>query len=282
MSKVFHYHPSHGVAIYDSTTSPTPDGAPLINPLANLSRLSFHSNLRYPRFIPSKIVTGSAQIPTQVEETRFSGQISLYAHGMGDVPVVFGMITSVSHSLLSGEFAHYIVAPNDTPWLGSVPVFTRKTTVAPLDKSVACTHWVALAATSTHVVMRYFGFNISGSQFNSGVTTVNYKIFVLDTTVATDNFTANPSLPLLSLTATGMQVGRGKFNTDHAYLKLGSTVHPSVIARGETCVIKGTPSVTALDEIENGWGWRFSADGKTLEYFVASSSFAADVEHVGL
>lgn len=291
MGNVLHFHPDYGLAVYNSTTSPVPDGAPLISPLANLSRLSFHSELRYPRWIPAKIVTGSASIPAKSSNTRFSGSVDLYAHGMGDVPVVFGTITGISHTYASGEPGTNntrVFPTTPLPWLGTVPVLGQAYTASfnppTAGYAVKGVHFAALAATTTHVVMRYMGFNALGSGDKTGATSISYKIYVLDTTLETDNFDGDPAQPLLKIEGDGrVRVGRGKFDTDFYYLKQGSAVDPVELAVGKTMDVVGSMTDASPDGLFTAeWGFRFKVGSSSLEYYnTAGSTFAATTETAG-
>jgi hypothetical protein len=269
------YPPANALAIYD-TNAPATDNDPMFNPLDHMDVIRFHSNLRYARFIKSLTVTGSTTIPARGQNLLFSGTRTLFAHGFGVEPVVFGRINSVSHSPTSGQFALWDTPNGAGPWAGSVPVFCWKGT----DNGRGCGHFVRLGSTSSNVVMGYFGMNPSGV-VGSGVTTINYTIHVLDSTINSDNLAPDPTKAQMTLSGSRITAGRGIFDTDYRYLKENGA-QEILLPRGATMVIKGTPNAAPLSSLNQDWGWRYSINGFVLDCGNGSSSFAATFNDVGI
>lgn len=89
------------VAIYTNGSD-----APMTNPLGNLSRTKFHSDLDYIPFVPARTINATLTTPVSVaSRTR---TINLGAHGQAGIPFVFGYV------VISGE---------KVPLCGSVPVY---------------------------------------------------------------------------------------------------------------------------------------------------------------
>jgi hypothetical protein len=268
------YPPANALAIYD-TIAPRTDNDPMFNPLDHMDVVRFHSGLGYARFIRTLTVSGSTTIPAQSANTIFTGNRTLLTHSFGVEPVVFGKITSVSHNPGSGQFAFWDTPSGDGPWCGSVPVFAWQGA----DEGRGCGHFAALGATSTTVRMNYFGINPEGA--SSGVTTINYRLYILDSTINSNNLAPDPTKAQLTLDGGRITAGRGIFDTDYRYMREG-TSDQFVLAVGPTMVIKGSPDSDPLGGLNQHWGWRYSIDGFTLQSGNGSSSFAASLERVGI
>jgi hypothetical protein len=70
------------------------------NPLVDLSRVLFHSNLDYPSVISTQ--DRSITLPARTT-TPFYTIHTLFAHGRPGIPFVFGYITSLSNLSLAGS-----------------------------------------------------------------------------------------------------------------------------------------------------------------------------------
>lgn len=225
MAIVLRFLPSAGaLAVYDTPTPTAPDDGPMTAPLSNLSRIKFHSGLTYPAFIPSLRTTSSSTLPNLNPNTRYNGSINLFAHGRGEVPILFGRINSVSRS--SGVA---VTTSTNIPWHGSVPVATTSGTI-----------WVTLGADATHVVMRYFGWRSPGTSTEINGLTVNWTVDVLDATISgTNQFAGVSSAPQLELLGTRITAGRRKFDTDRTYMRQNAGTNQVRLARGATMTITG-------------------------------------------
>ena len=269
MPTVLRYKPDVAkLAVYETADVLNPSDGPINDPLNNLSSIKFHSDLRYPRFVPSKIADASYTLTLAPNNRIIQTDINVATHGMADVPVVFGKINSVTASVQSAAN----LAPADTPWCGSVPIwkvgFSRAL-------------FAALGANSTHVVLRLYGI-VPPAGGNLGTITINFRYYVLDTTVTTDAFDADGSLPQLKLEGTRIRVARGKFDTNFSYMRQGSTTDPVVLAKGESMVLKGTPNASPLSDGNQQWGFRYSVNGKVIDSDQATSTFNATIATAGL
>lgn len=85
------------IAIYD-TSSPSGEDAPFTDPMANLSYLRFHSSLHMPRIISTTTysLTLSAYSIDTINRTTYT----VAAHGRGGIPLVFGVIPSLSLTMM--------------------------------------------------------------------------------------------------------------------------------------------------------------------------------------
>lgn len=265
MPTVMRFKPDiQALAVYETADVTAPTDAPMNDPLNNLSALKFHSGLRYPRFIPSKIVDRSVVFNPNPNNRMVKESINLYAHGTGDTPIVFAKYTSGSSSL-SGPNPPEML-PVNTPWAGSLPL---------LQMGFGMAIWGSIGANSTHVRLFLEGASAFISAGTYATYTFNLRIYVLDTSITTDQFDADGALPQLKLEGTRIRAGRGKFDTDFAYIRQGATTDEIVLARGESMVMKGTPNAAPLTDPNQNWGWRYSVNGKTRESYVGDSSFAA-------
>lgn len=278
MPKYLRYLPSAGALAVYSTSSPSTDNDPLTDPLDHLDVIDFHSGLRYPAIIPAKIVTGSSTIPAQDGNDYFSGSIDIYEHGMGDVPVVIGKITSVETDpdVAGGD---YVTIGTPVPWCGSVPLL-YKTGASESGNRRPWTTWAHLAATDTHVILRYFG--MTGVLRPHGDIDIDWKIYVMDTTIDNGLFAGDPTKPMLELLGDRITAGQRKFDTDRGYLRLGAGLDQNVLPKGETMVINGIPDREDLDEVDNDWGWRWSVAGVTIwAGYGGAGTFEAEYDTAG-
>ena len=258
------------IAVYDVTDPTNPDDAAMNTPLAYLSRVKFHSDFRYPAVVPGKIVTGTSTIPGQSGNTNYNGQINIYAHAMGDTPLVFGKITA-----LAGGGANLTLISTPVSFAGSVPVAYVSSVVSPFGV------FAHLGSSTTHVVLLYFGicpFGVTTSDI-----TVTWEIMVLDTTINGVGFAANPAKPVFEKVGDRITMGRGKIDSERGYLRKNATSNQTRLISGETIVVVGSPNGSNYTLASNGWAWRFSDGNVALQANGGvSSSFAASATVMGL
>jgi hypothetical protein len=272
MPLVTRYLPSAGaLAVYETANVLAPSDAPLTDPLNNLNVIKFHSGLRYPRFIPAKTVDRSYTLNPNPSGSLINTAVDLYAHGMADTPIVLAKYQSGSSSFVGANPSE--MPPVDTPWTGSLPLINFGFGIAV---------WGSIESNATHVRLILEGFSLS-QPGTFAQYTFNMRLYVLDTSVTVDQFDADGALPMLQITSSRVRVGRGKFDTNFAYLRQGSTTDPIVLVEGESMVIKGTPNANPLSDPNQDWGWRSSVNGKTRESAVGgTSTFTASFKSAGL
>jgi hypothetical protein len=82
------------VAIYRG-----PDDAPFTNPLANLSRVLFHSDLQYPTIIGQ--VSGSITFPARGANLLDRATQVMFAHGRPGFPMVLGQFNNLDGQVVT-------------------------------------------------------------------------------------------------------------------------------------------------------------------------------------
>lgn len=117
-----------------------PGDAPFTDPLGNVARLRFHSDLEYPSIIDVR--SGSVTFPAlAVNQTR-QAVYPLFYHNQGGTPFVEGTIT---------------VGPNTIAFSGSVPVARGEgVTGAGYWAGREFARWAHLGVTPTEVVISEF------------------------------------------------------------------------------------------------------------------------------
>jgi len=138
------------VAIYTGA-----DDDPFDEPLDNLSRVLFHSELLYPAIISEQ--SGTLNLPSRGANSETVASHTLFAHGQSGTPLVIGYATLDSTRV---------------PLAGSVPVqFNAR----------GWARWIALGADGTNVKMAESCFTQLGSGF--GGISVPWVAYVLDVTI---------------------------------------------------------------------------------------------------
>ncbi len=125
------------------------------DPLLDLSRVYFHSNLLYPKIVNK--VSGSITLPAIGTNTERLALYILFSHGLSpNQPIVFGYLTGLSVDKVSMD--------------GSVPVQTNINGFA---------QWVILGADSTNVLLHENTITHQLAGFNA--ITLNYVVYITDT-----------------------------------------------------------------------------------------------------
>lgn len=109
----FHARGDGVVAIYNGA-----DTAPMDNPLGNLSRLIFHSGLRYPKIIAQH----SGTIPLPLRGAGYAGSVvhNLVAHGRPGTPLVVGYATIGGNRIRLGGTVP--IQMTDRGWLRAISI----------------------------------------------------------------------------------------------------------------------------------------------------------------
>lgn len=148
------------VAVY---TDPELGDAPVTNPLANVSRIRFHSDLEYPRVV--NVVDGSITLQAIAANITYRQTHFLFVHGLGFTPFVEGYADNGIN--------------NGIPLSGSVPIVRQSSD--PYTNEAGFCRWLHLGATPTHVVIQEFSLSSDDASF--GASTVTYRVYVTDTAV---------------------------------------------------------------------------------------------------
>lgn len=185
------------------------DDAPFNDPLGNLSRVLFHSDLNYPAIV--REVSGTLTLPARGANSGGWTAHNLFPHGRSGTPLVLGYI-------VMGSLRQRIA--------GSVPV---------QGNAYGWARWLSIGADTTNVKMAESWFNGGpGGGSPYGAISVAWRVFVLETT-----FESNPALTdeALYISPTDFRAGRGKFNARNRYLRNGNTLQNfPVVIGGHTLV----------------------------------------------
>ncbi len=241
------------VAIYKVQSRTSLDDEPLNDPytIANLQRLQFHSALIAPSTTAALTQAVTVTIPAQPADTKYAGQINLFAHGKGEPCMV------------EGRFMDLETVGNHVAINGSMPV-----NVTPTGHAT----WIALGSNNTHVVIVYFGITHAGfAAFNLTIEASAY-----DYLASGPAPTGNPSLPLFEMPEGAsppyITLGRGKIDSRKRYIRKVDAGADFAIATGPTLSIigSGNTGITASGrgswaQEELGWRWRYSCAGFTKQ-----------------
>lgn len=254
------------VAIYKCTSRTSLDDEPLDDPypIANLQRTQFHTAHIYPSTTAALTQAVTVTIPAQSADTKYSGQINLFAHGKGEPCMV------------EGRFMDLDTVGNYVAIAGTMPV-----NVTPTGHAT----WVALGSTDTHVVIVYFGITHLG--FSAFSLTIEASAY--DYLASGPAPTGNPSLPLFEhvprdgATPPYLTMGRGRFDTRRRYIRKVDANGDFAMATGPTLSIigSGNTGVTASGrgswaQEELGWRWRYSCAGYTKQTLVGWNGAATN------
>lgn len=233
------------LAIYSVPDHTSTDNAPLNDPYAHPDRLQFHSGMVTPSTTPDLTQTHTINIPGRGANTKYSGQLNLFAHGKGQPCMVEGRILN-----LNG-------AGNHVTFNGTVPVQVTATGHAT---------WLALGSTATHVVVVYFGITAAGfGTFNLAIEASAYDFLASGPAPTFD-----PGQPLMKHVKNQyLQIGRGMVDTRRRYLRKVDAGGDLFLATGPTLSIIGSGNTGAAPvgqsgswvQNEVGWRWRYSCAG---------------------
>lgn len=254
------HNPSSGdVAIYSVPSHASTDNTPLTAPFNDPSRLQFHSGIYAPSTTPALTQEVTITIPAQSANTKYDGQINLFAHGKGEPCMVEGLIKGIGPS---GE---------DVAFNGTMPVNVG---------AMGHATWLALGATDTHVVVVYFGITgPSSPPFNGGFSAFNLDIeaSAYDFLASGSAPAANPALPAIKhVKNSHLMLGHGVIDTRRRYLRRVESGGDFALATGPTLTIVGHGHTDAGPgdfgswvQNEQGWRWRYSCNGYVKETTVA-------------
>lgn len=227
---------SGAVAIYSVPSRSSTDNSPLNDPFADPSRLQFHSGAVFPSTTEALTQTINVTIPAQAQQTKYSGQINLFMHGLGEACMVEGRLLN---ALGAGQHVGFN---------GSMPVNVS-------NKGHAT--WLALGATTTHVVLVYFGITAGAlGAFNLTIEASAFNYFASGGPPV-----ANPSLPLIRHVLNSfLQLGRGMVDTRRRYIRRVASGGDAVLAIGPTLSIIGSGGGAVVQD-QVGWRWRYACAG---------------------
>jgi hypothetical protein len=200
------------MAIYTVPTIASTDDAPLANPLANASRVRFHSDLNYVRVISTH--TGTLTLPVRATQTQVKVDHVLFAHGQASVPMVMGRITNLP---AQDGTMHKVPLGSMVP----VGIYTPNGKYA---NESTLHRWVCLAVDETNVYLREYGFvsasgyrwiapNNTPQSYADGWTaqSINWVVHVTDFLVTGPAPTVDMTKPSIIIDDDKVEAGYGKF-----------------------------------------------------------------------
>lgn len=150
------------VAIYTVPTVDSTDDAPFTNPLANLSRVKFHSALDYPKVIEERTINLS--LPLRTTEGEFTASYNLFAHGQAGFPWVL---------------ASFRIGSLNVAATGSVPVQKAlKYRAASAGDPTPWPRWISIGATSTMVTA--YEYTVLADNARVAAITIPVTVWVTD------------------------------------------------------------------------------------------------------
>lgn len=261
MTMALIHDPAYGLAVYD-TTLPAYDPGPLANPTAYPNVVKFHSALQYPAI--KTTATYSASLPALTGTVSngwlvgnyHSGRITLGQHGQADVPIIKAMLIGFDGAdrPLQGTFITDVGA-------GSTEAarFFRCIDIGISGADVILT-WRAIV-----------GANVGASTQAYAARSLSIKVWVFDWTISGSPTLYDPNKPLLELSSSRVQVGRGMFDTSRSYVRSDTGSENTILTQGATTFVNGTETNAAAPT----WGWRQSVDGHTKQGQLGGSDVAA-------
>ncbi len=149
------------VAIYDvETREPNIGNEPFTDPLSHVSKLHFHSSLRYPGIVST--VRGNLSLPAVSAGTFYEDTYNIHVHGLSGAPYVEGVI------YLGGQWV---------TMAGSVPI-DQDVGGSPDDGS-SFARFLNLGSSETRVL--FHEYSITHSSYGGyAAQTIPYVIYVTD------------------------------------------------------------------------------------------------------
>lgn len=243
MLPIFHARGSDGtVAIFEG------DRDVVDNPLVDLSRLFFHSNLRHVTVV--NVIEGSFDLAAIGHPGTAPINHTLKVHGVDGVPRVFGRLIDVD-SGFDGTVTY--------PWVGHVPVQWPRVYDGNYNNGGA--RWLALGADDTNLIANEIGINPLVSTTIPAIT-VNYQVFITSTILDGEQ----PALSdvALRITPDELIAQRGLFSTKNRYLQKSGQNTDFVMAGGRTMeMIQGDGGPATGD---THLQLRWEVDGEVREF----------------
>lgn len=194
------------------------------DPLADLSRVRFHSSLDYPAVVDVR--DGSTALPSLTANTTRITTYNLFAHGRPGIPMVLGYIKNFGNGFV--------------PLAGSVPLAMS---------SGLPTQFVTLGADATNVKLHEYTF--TGATQGIAAKTVQWQAAVFDVDLTLEDDPEPLSVNAIKLTATRVELSRGKFDSDNRYIRAALAGVP--MPKGRTLTQTG------------GGNYWYSMDGHILK-----------------
>lgn len=232
------------------------DDAPLTNPLDNLSRLKFHSALKYPKIktdvatipldLPARTTPNAALAAYKSEQGTYTQSYTLFKHNRAGMPWVLGSA---------------LVAGVNVGFCGSIPV--------QVDGPWA--RWLSIGADETHV--RAFEYTVvdwekarKRSKANIPAITIPIKLWITDEILegTDDSDKSVPSNVTISIKPNRVIFNGGLFDSNFRYLRKVASGWLSTLLAGPSLAFSTDASML------NRISWRF----KCGAYTVASPSSA--------
>lgn len=259
---------SDAVAIFKVLDGDPSDDAPLASPYGNLDRLQIHSGLIYPSTSPDDTQSVAVTIPAQAANTKYSGQINLFAHGKGEPCMVEGVIKGIG------------AGGSDVGFNGTMPVDVHATGHAT---------WLALGATNTHVVLLYFGITYQArAALDLTIEASAYDFLAsgpAPTGEAGTHLLENEPESFVTVPVLGeirvkprFRMGRRRVDSYRRYIRKVDGGADFAIATGPTLSIIGLGLTTNGSYVQNevGWRWRYSCAGYVQQTTVAWNGTATN------
>lgn len=254
------------LACYTIDTA-SPNDNPLTSPLSNVSRLLFHSDLPMPAIVPvggNFSTTGTTTIGAKSSINTYTSEtFTLFAHGQGGTPMVFGRITEVGGSAVNISFA------------GSVPIMPAPGSTGSGIGAKGHFRWCHLGANDTNVILRVVTITGDSSALDTFPNSVDIDWEVFVTSYLLDNTQPTPTDEgyMLRMEPGRFTVNEGMFDSERRYMRIGSA-GDMVLPDGKTIDITYSGNNGINDP---GLELRYSVDGYTRQYGVSPSSYNATV-----
>lgn len=182
------------------------DDAPFLDPLNNMSRVLFHSLLRYPAIVAE--ASGTLSLPARGANTIGVAGYNLFAHGRSGTPLVLGYV------VIGGQRRRIA---------GSYPLQRQ---------SRGWARWLSIGADATYVRMaETWTAPNPAAGGGYGATSVSWRVFVLETTFES---TPADTAEAVYISGTDFRAGRGRFDARKRYLRNGNTLQNFPILRGRS------------------------------------------------
>lgn len=225
----FKFSPSLGkFGMYTVPTPTSTDDAPLTDPLNNMDRVIFHTDLRYSGVVAT--IDGNLVLPARYGNppnfavTRATHILS--AHGRIGRPMIIGILRGLG------------AGGKDIPWVGSVPVQTFS--FAGTYKLRQGTRWLTLGVNGANIVAyeNTCASNNSGPPTTNDAISIQYQILILDRDL-------NSALPNSGQARMSVQDGEFVFNLSGQFLSSQQRLVKKALAGdgfamsgGKTCTIR--------------------------------------------
>ncbi len=228
------------VAIFDETGV---GNAPFTDPLGNLSRIRFHSDLLTPAVV--SVTTYTVTLPSMVENAWRDATVTLGAHGRTGTPMIMGRVRNGSGASwipLNGSVMLPMYALDGST---TYRLFGAYPSGPPYWQGGDGWRSITLGADATNIVLHEQAQALSkhaGADITHPALTLEIEVTVFDINLDAANPTVGTDPVAVHMSASLVKFQRGKWRSDRRYIRTPAPTPTHYMPLGKTVEVGGGPA----------------------------------------